>query len=71
MGDREKGAGRVKNEKIAAVRMVLKNHGNLVLISKRRRTSNSPDETSGDNISNLNPFPHWSAHTQLCKVIVV
>ena len=31
MGDREKGTEREKKEKIAAVRMVLKNHGNLVL----------------------------------------
>ena len=31
MGDREKGRGREKNEKTAAVCMVLENHGNLVL----------------------------------------
>ena len=31
MGDREKGTKREKKEKIAAVCMVLKNHGNLVL----------------------------------------
>ena len=31
IGDREKGTKREKKEKTAAVRMVLKNHGNLVL----------------------------------------
>ena len=31
MGDREKGTGREKKEKIVVVCMVLKNHGDLVL----------------------------------------
>ena len=31
MGDREKGTGKEKQERTAAVCMVLKNHGNLVL----------------------------------------
>ena len=38
---------------------------------RRRRTPSSSDETLGDNISGLNPFPPWSVHTQPCVVIVV
>ena len=68
MRDREKGRRR---EKKAVVCMVLKTHGNLVLEVEEEEHQAPRTKQLGDNSSSLNPFPHWSVHTQPCIVIVV